>query len=208
MSSIPHAPVPLPVSLPVSPPVCPPPDIVFAVETPADAGAIEALNATTFGPGRHVRAAARLRERGPHDPALSFTASQDGRLVGSVRLTPIVVGEGESGVPGHLLGPLVVVPALKRLGIGRALIERSCRAASALDGPAFVLLVGDAPYYARTGFAVVRGPVMPGPVDPARLLVRWHEAEARLSGTVLHALDAPVDAPPDAHADTAPSHGR
>jgi predicted N-acetyltransferase YhbS len=36
-----------------------------------------------------------------------------------------------------------------------------------------VLLVGDAPFYSRAGFkAIPKGQVMmPGPVDPARLLV-------------------------------------
>ena len=163
-----------------------PADIVIDVETPADDEAIEALNALSFGPGRHARAAARLRERGPHDRALSFTARRDKTLVGSVRLTPIEAG----GVRGHLLGPLVVVPPLKSVGIGRALIERCCGAAAEAGSGAFVLLVGDAPYYARAGFQVVRGPIMPGPVDPARLLVRWHGAPVPLAGPVRHARDA------------------
>ena len=163
-----------------------PADVVIDVETPRDDDAVEALNAATFGPGRHARAAARLRERGPHDRALSFTARREDALIGSVRLTPIEVG----GVAGHLLGPLAVVPALKSLGIGRALIER-CHAAAGEGGAgAFVLLVGDAPYYERSGFSVVRGPVMPGPVDPARLLARWHGAPVPLVGPVRHALDA------------------
>ena len=167
----------------------PPADVVIDVESPRDDAAIEALNAAAFGPGRHARAAARLRERGPHDRALSFTARRGGDLVGSVRLTPVVVGGVLGGVSGHLLGPLAVVPALKSLGIGRALIERSCGAAAGTGG-AFVLLVGDAPYYGRNGFAVVRGPLMPGPVDPARLLARWHHEPLPLAGPVRHALDA------------------
>ena len=174
---------------------CPPsrpPTSSSTSRTPDDASEIEALNAAAFGPGRHARAAARLRERGPHDLALSFTARRGGDLVGSVRLTPIDVG----GVPGHLLGPLAVVPALKSLGIGRALIERSCAAAKDAGEGTFVLLVGDAPYYARTGFEVVRGPVMPGPVDPARLLVRWHGAPRAIAGPVRHALDSSVSSHP------------
>ena len=170
-------PAPLPAPLPAG--------VAIDAETPADDAAVLALNEEAFGPGRHARAAARLRERGPHDRALSFVARRGGELVGSVRLTPIAVG----GVPGHLLGPLAVVPVLKHHGIGRALIERSCVAASGAGDGRFVLLVGDAPYYARSGFAVVRGPLMPGPVDPARLLVRWHGAVEALAGPVRHAGD-------------------
>lgn len=163
-----------------------PAGIALRVESPSDAPEIEALNAAAFGPGRHARAAARLRERGPHDTALSFVAREEsGALVGSVRLTPIAVG----GVRGHLLGPLAVTPRLKSLGLGRALIERCCAAAREAGEGDFVLLVGDAPYYGRHGFARVDGPAMPGPVDPARLLVRWHEAALPLAGPVRHADD-------------------
>ena len=167
-------------------PVSMPSDVVLDVETAAHDAAILALNEDAFGPGRHVRAAARVRERGDHDRMLSFVATLAGELVGSVRLTPISIG----GVAGHLLGPLAVVPALKHRGIGRALIERSCVAARDAGVGCYVLLVGDEPYYGRHGFSVVRGPLMPGPVDPSRLLVRWHGDARALEGPVLHAKDA------------------
>ena len=157
-------------------------DIEIAGETPGDEAAILALHEAAFGPGRFARAAERVRERGPHDAALSFVARRGGALVGSVRLTPIRIGARG----GHLLGPLAVEPGSKNAGIGGALIERACGAAFA-RGSGFVLLVGDAPYYGRHGFEVVRGPVMPGPVDPGRLLVRWGNERAVLKGPVLHA---------------------
>jgi predicted N-acetyltransferase YhbS len=52
------------------------------------------------------------------------------------------------------------------------LIERALAEAKA-KGHRLVLLVGDEPYYGKSGFKrVARGRViMPGPVDPARLLV-------------------------------------
>ena len=51
------------------------------------------------------------------------------------------------------------------------MIERSIGAAISA-GYALIILVGDEPYYARLGFArVPQGRIMlPGPVDPARLL--------------------------------------
>lgn len=132
--------------------------------------AIEALHAEAFGPGRFARAAFRLREQGPHDPALSFVAlDAAGDLVGSVRLTPVRVAE--SGHCGHLLGPLAVDPGHKNQGIGKALVREAVEAARRTDAR-FVLLVGDAPYYASLGFVPTQhGRVrMPGPVDPNRLL--------------------------------------
>ena len=142
----------------------------IAPEQVAHDHAIEALHAEAFGPGRFTRAAFRLREQGPHDVRLSFVAldgSDD--LIGSVRLTP--VRTDKSGHCGYLLGPLAVAPAHKNQGIGKALVREAVAAASETQGQ-FVLLVGDAPYYAPLGFAQTKiGAVtMPGPVDPYRLL--------------------------------------
>ncbi|WP_371346956.1 GNAT family N-acetyltransferase [Ancylobacter sp. IITR112] len=142
-------------------------------ETPADDAAIERLIARTFGPGRYARTAFRLREGNPHRRDLSFTASIGTMLVGSVRLTPILIGE----LPALLLGPLTVEPPFRSHGIGRRLVERALEAARAAlgeEGAArAVMLVGDEPYYGRMGFQrVPRGQVsLPGPVDPARVLV-------------------------------------
>ncbi|GLK70845.1 N-acetyltransferase [Ancylobacter dichloromethanicus] len=142
-------------------------------ENPADDAAIERLVARTFGPGRYARTAYRLRENNPHRRDLSFTAYIGTMLVGSVRLTPIVIGE----LPALLLGPLTVEPPFRSHGIGRRLVERSLVAAkAALEGEGaarLVLLVGDEPYYGSMGFQrVPHGQVsLPGPVDPARVLV-------------------------------------
>lgn len=133
--------------------------------------AIEALHADAFGPGRFTRAAFRLREQGPHDVGLSLVALDGaGDLIGSVRLTP--VRTATSGHHGFLLGPLAVAPAHKNQGIGKALVTEAVAAAAVRSTGTFVLLVGDAPYYAPLGFAQTRiGAVtMPGPVDPNRLL--------------------------------------
>lgn len=137
-------------------------------ETPADAGAIERLHERTFGPGRYARTAYRIREKAAQDSDLSFLARIGTLLVGSVRLTAIRIGD----TPALLLGPLTVEPPFRDRGIGLRLIERSLAEARA-RGHRLVVLVGDEPYYARAGFVrVPRGrAVMPGPVDPARLLV-------------------------------------
>jgi predicted N-acetyltransferase YhbS len=137
-------------------------------EQSSDAPRIESLQHLAFGPGAFARAAFRVREQAPHDPALSFVTERAGELIGSVRLTPIVVGDAG----GLLLGPLVVNPTCKGLGFGKALVRHALQEAERARH-AFVLLVGDEPYYGPLGFArIPAGRVkMPGPVDPARLLV-------------------------------------
>jgi predicted N-acetyltransferase YhbS len=142
--------------------------VTILTETPADDAAIERLTERTFGPGRYSRTAYRIRESVRHRLDLSFVARVGTLMVGSVRLAPIRVGE----TPALLLGPLTVEPPFRDRGIGRLLIERSLAAAKAA-GHRLVLLVGDEPYYRRAGFKPVpKGRArMPGPVDPARLLV-------------------------------------
>jgi predicted N-acetyltransferase YhbS len=144
------------------------PSFTILPENVEDALAIERLHERTFGPGRYARTAYRLREELPHRLDLSFTARIGTLLVGSVRSTPIRIGE----TPALLLGPLTIEPPFRERGIGRALIERSLGAARE-HGHRLVVLVGDEPYYGRSGFKrIPKGTVtMAGPVDPARLLV-------------------------------------
>ena len=137
------------------------------LETPDDALPVERLHERTFGPGRYARTAYRIREQVPHRLELSFTARIGTLLVGSVRLTPVRIGD----TAALLLGPLTIEPPFRERGIGLALIQRALAEAKA-KGHRLVVLVGDEPYYARAGFkGVPKGQItMHGPVDPARLL--------------------------------------
>ena len=137
-------------------------------ETPDDAPAIERLHERTFGPGRFAKTAYRLREQAAHRLDVSFTARIGTLLVGSVWLSPIRIGETKA----LLLGPLTVEPAFRERGVGQALIERALKEAKA-KGHRLVILVGDEAYYGKCGFKRVPPgrATMPGPVDPARLLV-------------------------------------
>jgi predicted N-acetyltransferase YhbS len=137
-------------------------------ETPDDAAAIERLHERTFGPGRFAKTAYRLREQAAHRLEASFTARIGTLLVGSVWLSPVRIGETKA----LLLGPLTVEPAFRERGVGQALIERALKEAKA-RGHRLVILVGDEPYYGKSGFKRIPPgrATMPGPVDPARLLV-------------------------------------
>jgi predicted N-acetyltransferase YhbS len=157
--------------------------VTILPETADDALAIERLHERTFGPGRYARTAYRVREQLQHRCDLSFTARIGTLLVGSVRSTPIRIGE----TAALLLGPLTIEPPFRERGIARALIDRALAAARA-EGHRLVVLVGDEPYYGRSGFKrIPKGTVtMPGPVDPARLLVAElvHGAFTGVSGAI------------------------
>jgi len=141
---------------------------VFRPETAAEQPAIEALHEHAFGPGRFARTAFRLREGVAPDAELSLVAMVGDRLAGSVKITPILIGDA----PSLLLGPLAVDPDFEKRGIGRALVRATVEKAKAL-GHRTMLLVGDGPYYGPLGFHRVHPDVvvMPGPVDPARVLL-------------------------------------
>jgi predicted N-acetyltransferase YhbS len=135
---------------------------------PEDSADIRALHARAFGPGRFARTAYRLREGTAQFSPFCRVCRIDGQLAAAVRFTPILIS-GKGGA--LLLGPLAVDPAFANQGHGRGLVATALEVARSA-GIALVVLVGDEPYYARLGFRPVpHGQiVLPGPVDPERLL--------------------------------------
>jgi len=138
-------------------------------ERPVDAPAREALLDLAFGPCRFDKTSQRLRDGQRPADGLSFVATDFGRVIGTVRLWRVAAGEHAA----LLLGPLAVHPGLRACGIGAALMRRALDDAAA-RGHAAVLLVGDAPYYARFGFSADKtgGLWLPGPYEAQRLLAR------------------------------------
>jgi predicted N-acetyltransferase YhbS len=151
------------------PPPAKPADLepVLKAERPEDLSLVEGLVERAFGPGRLVKTAERLRERNTPLYDLSLVAWSGGEAVGCVRMWPIHVG----GAPAVLLGPFAVEDAWRSRGLGAELIRQACALAETA-GHGVVLLVGDAPYFGKLGFEPVPtgGAVLPGPVDPRRVL--------------------------------------
>jgi predicted N-acetyltransferase YhbS len=142
---------------------------VIRQERAGDINAREALLDRCFGPQRFMKSSERLREGRLPAPGLAFTAeSGDGDLVGTMRLWNVAVGNGCDAL---LLGPLAVDPALQGQGLGARMMHAAIVRASEAGHEA-ILLVGDAPYYARFGFdaASTRALHMPGPVERERFL--------------------------------------
>lgn len=142
-------------------------DIVL--ETVEDVAAREALLDLCLGEDRRAKSSERLREGRLPAEGLAFSAhGPDGRLVGTVRLWNVSVGPGRAAL---LLGPLAVHPWFRKDGLGGALM-RAAIAGARDRGHGAVVLVGDAPYYARFGFSAAQtgGLWMPGPFDRNRLL--------------------------------------
>jgi predicted N-acetyltransferase YhbS len=141
----------------------------FAIraERASDVVAREALLDACFGANRHARTCQRLRDGRAPAEGLALSAVQQGRLVGTVRLWHVSAG----GKPALVLGPLAVDPSRRALGVGAALMNHALAAAKA-RGHGAVILLGDAPYYARFGFSPLKtGELsLPGPFERDRLL--------------------------------------
>lgn len=136
-------------------------------ERPRDAAARDALLDRSFGPARFAKTSERLRAGRRAAEGLSFVATDGGATVGTLRFWHVECGR----VPALMLGPLAVADTHRSAGIGGALVLHGLKRAAKL-GHAGVILVGDAPYYARFGFAPapVADLTLPGPVDRTRFL--------------------------------------
>jgi predicted N-acetyltransferase YhbS len=140
----------------------------FSPETSADEAEVEYLFDLSFAPGRGALSSYRLRDDVAKVADLSLVARDpDGILAGAIRYWPIRIGaEGHRAL---LLGPVAVHPTHQGEGLGAALILESLARARA-TGWTRVVLVGDAPYYARFGFARADALQFPPPTNPDRLL--------------------------------------
>lgn len=136
-------------------------------EIAAHVPARERLLDAAFGAERFAKTSETLRAGRLPARGLSLSAIHNGELVGTVRLWRIDAG----GVSALLLGPLAVADSHRSLGVGGVLMREAIARASAF-GHSAIILVGDAPYYARFGFSaeLTSGLDMPGPVDRARFL--------------------------------------
>ncbi|SFA70999.1 Predicted N-acetyltransferase YhbS [Poseidonocella pacifica] len=135
-------------------------------ETPEDWWEVEALYDLCFAPGREALSSYRLRDGVDRVVGLSMLARDSGGiLAGAIRYWPVRVG----GAPTLLLGPVAVHPTRQGEGIGGGLIAESLGKAREF-GWSRVMLVGDAPYYARFGFTRLNGVEMPPPTNPDRVL--------------------------------------
>ena len=142
--------------------------ITLRQERPADVEAREALLDQAFGDTRARKTSQRLRDDRLPAEGLSLVATEGRRVIGTARLWSVVCGSGQ---PALLLGPVAVAADGRNRGIGAALVRQTLRDARRL-GHGAVILVGDAPYYSRFGFAGATAAdlKLPGPFARHRLL--------------------------------------
>jgi putative acetyltransferase len=128
--------------------------------------------------------------------SVSLVAEREGTLVGHVAISPARAPDGALG--WYALGPLAVLPAHQRGGIGSTLVHAGMEAISEL-GARGCILTGDPSYYPRFGFKLSPENAPPG--EPAEFFmvkvlrgrlpvgpIRFHEA---FGGAAFASLLAP-----------------
>lgn len=134
-------------------------------EQPDDWWEVETLFDLCFAPGRTALSSYRLRDGVDPVASLCHVARDEGGFLGgAIRYWPVRIGK----VSALLLGPVAVHPTAQGEGLAAALIRTSLSVAE--QDWDRVLLVGDAPYYGRFGFARLDDVEMPPPTNPDRVL--------------------------------------
>lgn len=139
------------------------PDVaVIRNERPEDAEAIasvtrSAFAAAEYSSGTEERIIAALRDAG--ELTISLVAELSGTVVGHVAISPVTISDGAPHWYG--LGPVSVLPANQRAGVGSKLIRASLDRLRALNAHGCVVL-GEPAYYSRFGFSTYPLLVLPG----------------------------------------------
>ncbi|GGQ45385.1 GNAT family N-acetyltransferase [Couchioplanes azureus] len=133
----------------------------FRVERPGDAGPVWAVLTAAFETDAEARLVDALRDTDAWLPGLSMVAEENGRILAYALLSRVTVGPD----PALALGPVAVLPAEQRRGLGAAVISEVLRLATAA-GERLVLVLGDPAYYRRFGFV---------PAAPYRITSPWSD---------------------------------
>jgi putative acetyltransferase len=114
-------------------------------EQPADVDAIREVNRQAFAQDVEGRIVDALRDGGA--VVLSLVAVADGQVVGHILFSPLTVGS----TAGAALGPMAVLPAYQRRGLGRQLVEAGIGRLRDSGCP-FIVVIGHPEFYPRFGF--------------------------------------------------------
>ena len=97
-----------------------------------------------------------LRDDPAFVPELDLVMEQDGRLIGQNMFMKTVI-EADDGrtVPVLTMGPIGIIPELKRKGYGKRLLDESLVRATAM-GFGAVLFEGNIGFYGKSGFDYAR----------------------------------------------------
>ncbi len=126
-------------------------EIIVRAETPEDVRAIDVVNLSAFEGEAEAQLVGQVRSSSYFIPDLSLVAELNGRIVGHVLLSRVLLKRRSESVEILALGPMSVVPSQSHRGIGSELIEAAITRAKPL-GYGAIVVAGHPEYYQRFGF--------------------------------------------------------
>jgi len=138
------------------------PDIAIRSETDSDVNAIGDVTAAAFKTldiSNHTEHFIIEALRAAKALVISLVADLDGEVIGHIAFSPVTISDGSRG--WHGLGPVSVLPAHQRQGVGKALIREGLSRLKAMNAQG-CCLVGHPDYYRQFGFRNPSGLVVEG----------------------------------------------
>ncbi len=136
--------------------------IVIRSETDADVSAITEVTVAAFKTleiSNHTEQFIIEALRAAKALMVSLVAEVDGRIVGHIAFSPVIISDGTRN--WYVLGPVSVLPACQRQGIGKALIREGLLRLKDMNAQG-CCLVGHPDYYRKFGFKNMSGLVLGG----------------------------------------------
>jgi putative acetyltransferase len=133
------------------------PKIVIRNETHEDIGAITEVTIAAFKTleiSNHTEQFIIGALRAAKSLAISLVAEMNGRVIGHIAFSPVTISDGTPNWYG--LGPVSVLPAYQRQGIGKALIREGLSRLKDMNAQG-CCLVGHPDYYRKFGFTNMSG---------------------------------------------------
>lgn len=130
--------------------------LIIRPEVAEDVESIRCVNEQAFGQDSEARLIEKLRDRGVL--TISLVAVLDGKVIGHIAFSPVVIESEGASFEAIALAPMAVLPAYQNKGIGPQLLRAGLEECRHL-GHEIVVLVGHPNYYPRFGFvpAKLRG---------------------------------------------------
>jgi putative acetyltransferase len=138
------------------------PKILIRNETDADVSAITEVTVAAFktlAVSNHTEQYIIAALRAAGALTLSLVAEVEGRVIGHIAFSPVTISDGTRNWYG--LGPVSVLPAYQRQGVGKALIREGLARLKAMNAQG-CCLVGHPDYYRKFGFVNMPGLVLEG----------------------------------------------
>jgi putative acetyltransferase len=138
--------------------------IFIRQEKKEDFEVIRDINSKAFGQPNEAQLVDNLRGTDNFIPELSLVAELNGKIVGHILFTRMVIESKSGKIPALSLAPVAVIPGHQNQGIGTELVKKGLEECRKL-GHKIVIVVGHPNYYPRFGFYSARSRGLEAPFE-------------------------------------------